>query len=284
MTARVIAEIVAAITPLGRRLVHTSPSLPQLKERLLKQIRQRLTYANVMSSLAVFLILGGATAFAAVKKIGANEIKANSIKTGKIVKEAVTSGKIKNGAVIETKIADGAVTTNKIADNAVTTSKIANDAVTGDKVKESTLGQVPSAATATTATTATSATNATNAVNATEAQKVGGHSASCPANTTLIRGVCFDSVSNPPASSVFEASDSCRSKGGYLPTGLELRSTRDQLDLGGGVGTDKQYTDSIFTESGGTEFFVMAIEDGGGFTRISTIADQEYICAYPLVR
>ncbi len=110
-------------------------------------MRKRLTYANVMSSLAVFLILGGATAFAAVKKIGANEIKANSIKTGKIVKEAVTAGKLKKGSVTESKIADGAVTTNKIADGAVTTNKIANDAVTGDKVKESTLGEVPSAKT-----------------------------------------------------------------------------------------------------------------------------------------
>lgn len=100
----------------------------------MKQIRNRLTYANVMSSLAVFLILGGATAFAAIKKVGANEIKANSIKTGKIVKEAVTAGKLKNGAVTETKIADGAVTTNKIADNAVTTGKIAKEAVTGEKL------------------------------------------------------------------------------------------------------------------------------------------------------
>lgn len=110
-----------------------------------------------MSSIAVFLMLGGATAFAATK-VGSNEIKANSIKTGKIVKEAVTAGKLKNGAVGESKIADGAVTnkkiadnavsSNKIADNAVTTGKIANDAVTGDKVKESTLSQVPSAANA----------------------------------------------------------------------------------------------------------------------------------------
>lgn len=121
----------------------------------MKQIRRHVTYANVMSSLAVFLILGGATAFAAVKKVGPNQIKANSIKTGKIVKEAVAAGKIKNGAVIEAKIGDGAVTTNKLADNAVTTpkiatdavttDKIANDAVTGDKVNESTLGEVPNA-------------------------------------------------------------------------------------------------------------------------------------------
>jgi hypothetical protein len=92
-----------------------------------KQIRQRLTYANVMSSIAVFLILGGATAFAATK-IGANQLKANSVKTGKIVKEAVTAGKIKNGAV--------------------TTNKLANDAVTGQKAKESTFGEVPLAANA----------------------------------------------------------------------------------------------------------------------------------------
>ena len=128
----------------------------------MKQIRRHLTYANVMSSIAVFLMLGGATAFAATK-IGANELKANSIKTGKIVKEAVTAGKLKKGAVTESRIANGAVTnakiadnagtTSKIADNAVTTGKIANDAVTGDKVKESSLGQVPSAANANNANT-----------------------------------------------------------------------------------------------------------------------------------
>jgi hypothetical protein len=70
-----------------------------------------------MSSIAVFLVLGGATAFAA-KKIGSNEIKSNAITTGKIKK------------------------------NAVTTAKIKNDAVTGAKVKESSLGTVPSATSA----------------------------------------------------------------------------------------------------------------------------------------
>jgi hypothetical protein len=85
-----------------------------------KQIRKRLTYANVMSSIAVFLLLGGATAFAA-SKIGSNQIKSNAITTGKIKKEAITTAKIKK------------------------------DAVTGAKVKESSLGQVPSALNATNA-------------------------------------------------------------------------------------------------------------------------------------
>jgi hypothetical protein len=104
-----------------------------------------------MSSIAVFLVLGGASAYAA-KKIGANELKANSVKTGKIVKEAVTTSKIKNEsvttakiakeAVTSDKIADNAVNSSKIASNAVTTGKIADDAVTGDKIKESTLAGV----------------------------------------------------------------------------------------------------------------------------------------------
>ncbi len=116
----------------------------------MKQIRKRVTYANVMSSIAVFLVLGGGAAYAA-KKIGSNEIKGNSITTGKIKKEAVAAAKIKKNAVI----------TAKIANNAVTTAKIADDAVTGDKVKESTLAEVP---------------NAANAKNANNANTVGGQS------------------------------------------------------------------------------------------------------------
>jgi hypothetical protein len=108
-----------------------------------KLIRKRLTYANVMSSIAVFLILGGATAFAA-KKIGSNEIKGNSITTGKIKKEAVTASKIKNNSII----------TSKIADNAVTTAKIANGSVTGAKLNLGTVGTVPNAAHAINADTA----------------------------------------------------------------------------------------------------------------------------------
>jgi hypothetical protein len=127
-----------------------------------KQIRQRLTYANVMSSIAVFFILGGATAFAATK-IGANELKANSVLTGKIVKEAVTTSKIKNSAVNTSKLGAGAVTSDKLADNAVTTTKIADKAVTAAKINVTGLPAVP---------------NAVNATNATNAAALGGKPAS----------------------------------------------------------------------------------------------------------
>jgi hypothetical protein len=89
-----------------------------------QKIRKRITYANVMSSIAVFLVLGGASAYAA-KKIGSNEIKGNSITTGKLKKNAVTASKIKKSSI--------------------TTAKIKNGAVTGPKVNLSSLGTVPSA-------------------------------------------------------------------------------------------------------------------------------------------
>lgn len=149
----------------------------------MKQIRKRITYANVMSSIAVFLVLGGATAYAA-KKVGSNQIKGNSITTGKIKREAVATAKIKNAAVKTNKIANEAVTSAKLDDGAVTTAKIANDAVTGDKVKESSLAEVPKAAVAVSAESAQPAafgqinTNGSvegaNSKNIVKAEKIGG--------------------------------------------------------------------------------------------------------------
>jgi hypothetical protein len=98
-----------------------------------KQMKNRLTYANVMSSLAVFLVLGGATAFAATK-IGSGQIKANAVKTGKIAKEAVTTSKIKNSAITTTKIADKAVTGAKIDPAGLGTVPSASNAANAEKL------------------------------------------------------------------------------------------------------------------------------------------------------
>jgi hypothetical protein len=84
-----------------------------------KQIRERFTYANVMSTIAVFLVLGGATAFAASQlgknSVGKKQLKANAVTTAKIKKNAVTAAKIKANAVTTAKIKNGAITGEKIA-------------------------------------------------------------------------------------------------------------------------------------------------------------------------
>ena len=78
----------------------------------MKQIRKRLTYANVMSSIAVFLVVGGATAFAALGKntVGTKQLKKNAVNTAKLKKNAVSTNKIRNNAINGGKVVDGSLT------------------------------------------------------------------------------------------------------------------------------------------------------------------------------
>lgn len=122
-------------------------------------MRPRLTYANVMAAIAVFIALGsGAYAANQLPKnsVGSPQIKKNAVKTGDIARNAVRVGKLDKEAVKAGKIAKNAITTNRLRDNAVI----------GAKVNESTLGTVPDAA------------NAERAGVAADAEKLGGRTAS----------------------------------------------------------------------------------------------------------
>ena len=108
----------------------------------MKQVRKRLTYANVMSSIAVFLVLGGATAFAA-STLGKNTVGPNAIK-----KNAVTAAKIKNGAVTATKIARGAVGSSQINTAGLTVptaTNATNAANAANAANSAALGAIPAA-------------------------------------------------------------------------------------------------------------------------------------------
>jgi hypothetical protein len=64
----------------------------------MKRFLPQLTYANVVSTLCLFLLLGGGAAFAATKlaknSVGTKQIKNNAISTAKIKKGAVTGAKV----------------------------------------------------------------------------------------------------------------------------------------------------------------------------------------------
>ena len=62
------------------------------------RIRQRLTYANIVASLALFIAMGGG-AYAAT-------LPGNSVGTPQLKNNAVTSSKIKAGAVTSSKVKD----------------------------------------------------------------------------------------------------------------------------------------------------------------------------------
>ncbi len=63
---------------------------------MIERLKARLTYANVVSSIALFLVLGG-TAFALSKNsVGNKQLKKNSVSASKIRANAVLGSKVKN--------------------------------------------------------------------------------------------------------------------------------------------------------------------------------------------
>jgi hypothetical protein len=84
----------------------------------MRAIGKRLSYANVVSTLALFLVLCGGAAFAASKigkrSVGAPQLKSNAVTTAKIKANAVTTRKIKKEAISTDKLKNGSVNTEKV--------------------------------------------------------------------------------------------------------------------------------------------------------------------------
>jgi hypothetical protein len=128
----------------------------------MKRFRPRLTYANVIASLALFVALGGSAVAAGLAKnsVGPNQLKKGSVTAKAIRKQAVTSGKIAPKAIVAgklgpnavlpgnlgagiidaSKISAGAVTAEKIKNNVITTAKLTNAAVTSQKLAQNGVG------------------------------------------------------------------------------------------------------------------------------------------------
>lgn len=90
----------------------------------MQAFKNRLTYANVVSSLALFLVLGGGAAIAAKnalpkKSVGPKQLKRNAVTAAKLKRNAVTTAKIRNAAVTTRKLRDGSVNGAKVADGSI---------------------------------------------------------------------------------------------------------------------------------------------------------------------
>jgi hypothetical protein len=208
-----------------------------------KQVRRRLTYANVMATIAVFLCLGGASAIAAGKlgknSVGPRQLKANSVTTG------------------------------KLANNSVNSAKIVNGSLSGVDINVGALGTVPSA---------------TSAASAGNSNTVGGHAAACPGGTTLIRGFCFDTASNPVIATQNAAAEACAARGGWLPSPEDLYTVRNVLNLGTGVGNERQYTNEVYANTEGSNYSTVVVDGAGAITEQSVGQPARYTCVYTLVR
>jgi hypothetical protein len=86
------------------------------------RLRRRFTYANIVSTIALVLAVGGGAVYAA-SKVGPHNIRKNAIR----------SYHIKNKQVKRQDIAGGAINSNKVS----------NGTLTGKDIQEATLGEVP---------------------------------------------------------------------------------------------------------------------------------------------
>jgi hypothetical protein len=94
--------------------------------------RRHLSFANVVSVIALFVALGGAS-YAAVtlpkNSVGPKQIKKRAVRGKHINKNAVSSSKIQSNAITGSKIADGAVGSSEVFDNSLTADDLADASV-----------------------------------------------------------------------------------------------------------------------------------------------------------
>jgi len=122
------------------------------KVLLMPSIRNRLTYANVASTLCLTLVLGGGVAFAAgipPNSVGSIQIKNGNVKTPDLKNNAVKSGKVKDGTLTGADVADGSLasldilddslTADDLAANSVGQSEIATDGVAATEVQDNSI-------------------------------------------------------------------------------------------------------------------------------------------------
>jgi len=164
---------------------------------VLGRLRSRLTYANVMATVAVFIALGG-TGYAAIH----------------LPRNSVGRSQLRTHAVSNSKLAVGAVTASRVRSNTLG----------GAQINEGTLGTVPSAL------AAGAAQNAANA------DRLNGVSAAqlrvaCPTGTIAYAGSCFE-AGERAATDWGTADVACARLGRRLPTLAELAALGQVTNVG----------------------------------------------------
>ncbi len=92
-----------------------------MRRRFLPQ----LTYANVVSTLALVLVVGGGAAYAA-----------DTIGSSDVIDETLLSQDVKNGEVKNPDLASGSVLTSKIANGDVRSADVGDELLTGQDIKD----------------------------------------------------------------------------------------------------------------------------------------------------
>ncbi len=128
---------------------------------MLRKLKSRVSYANVMSSIAVFAVLAGGTAYAAGGTIHSSDIVDGEVKSVDVGDGEVKSADVKDeslttfdistmlgadvvdGSLTGADIQDGSLNSADLANNSVSGSKVSDNSLTGADIDESTLNLAP---------------------------------------------------------------------------------------------------------------------------------------------
>ena len=228
----------------------------------MKRLHTHLTYANVVATLALFIALAGGTAVAAKHLL--------------LPKNSVGTKQLKNNSVTGAKVKDGSITASKIALSSLGT--VPNAAHADSATSAGTAESAKIAGTATNATTATTATTAQSLQGLSPDQIAAMAKLTCPADTKLIAGTCFETAQRP-ATNWETAVRTCAKAGRVLPNSSQL-TTFDIL----GPSTESEWTSELqYTSDLGYRAVVMNITSNGYSLNVVAMGggSQAYRCVVP---
>lgn len=100
----------------------------------MKLLKKHLSFANVVSCLALFMALSG-VAYAAKTLVKTQNLVNGAVTTAKLRNGAVTTRKLRNGAVTAAKIAPATIGSGQLASGSVRSGQLGGQVVTEPKIK-----------------------------------------------------------------------------------------------------------------------------------------------------
>jgi hypothetical protein len=105
---------------------------------MLARLRSKLTYPHVVSTLALFVALGG-TAYAAAT-IGSDDVIDDSLRSEDIKNETLRGGDLTPGTIGSSRVADGTLVSSDVQDDALTGTDIKNGTIGASDVAANSRG------------------------------------------------------------------------------------------------------------------------------------------------
>jgi hypothetical protein len=229
----------------------------------MRQAIWRSAPALAISSLALFVALGGSVYAAKQAKISGKAIKAKSLPGNRLKPRSVPANRLKPGVLKGIRV---------------------TAPLTGIDIVEHTLGQVPSAAHAESAGFAESAGDAQtalNAVNAVDSQTVNGYRAGCGAGQQLFAGACWQNSAYGAALSAPAAANACAVQGGALPDALQLAAFALLPDVE--LHEGDEWSSDIPIISGLDTYGVITVSATGKIESAVSTLTRRFRCVIPLL-